>query len=366
MKLDEEDHKVVDDELPDEVKDESSDIFDRELELVSEVSSYMKPTLLEYAKKTDMLTRHVRGHKSKTPVEVAELLEDAITWREKNNIDQIVFRDIEGSKRFHTVWNARVHGHDRWGHAVFVERLSSIDFESLLNEFDIHQVNMHRAQLLEATSMHKQTQARRLGWNLNKNVIVVDFEGLSWAHLSIRICSLMREFAAFGNKYYVNTIYRIYVTRTPAVFQFAWKIFQTWVDQGVIDKVRFPENEEATMNELLAIGVPLKSLPDWLGGESPGENITDMILRARKENAHLKKETGSEKDACIYWEDSEPLREHPRGVFGGKWLYYIILQVIRVLRFIIMMALKTVFALVVLLVIVYVMRMRIDFEIITE
>ena len=127
---------------------------------------------------------------------------------------------------------------------------------------------------------------------------------------------LLKEIAGYSNKRYVETVARVYVTRTPIFLQLIWRVVQGWADPGTIRKVAqsappkqrmnttnvacvlashgpypqpqhyfqvvFTSSNDDVVNHLLQCGMEKKNMPTWLGGEAEGELIFDLVQKVRK------------------------------------------------------------------------------------
>lgn len=82
--------------------------------------------------------------------------------------------------------------------------------------------------------------------------------------------NLIRTISDVDQKYYPETLNRLFLVNAPTAFVYVWKIVKAWLDPGTIDKIQILGKDYQT--ELLT-HIDADNLPSFLGGECTCDHL---------------------------------------------------------------------------------------------
>mmetsp|Transcript_33941 Transcript_33941/g.89395 ORF Transcript_33941/g.89395 Transcript_33941/m.89395 type:complete len:401 (+) Transcript_33941:261-1463(+) len=261
---------------------ESDPFSTEELRRIGAITKILGKEAVEAVSQSDVLLRHVRGMMHRELDDVAASIKEVLDWMKEDNVSELIDRDIPRAEEFHKLWPGKFYGCDKYGHPIIVDLLGEVKFTTLVEKFTPEEVVLFRAQTMEAIIAEKARATVKHGRTVSRNIYVVDFDNFSFSQFSSEVRGLLKEIAGYSNKRYVETVARVYVTRTPIFLQLIWRVVQGWADPGTIRKVVFTSSNDDVVNHLLQCGMEKKNMPTWLGGEAEGELIFDLVQRIRK------------------------------------------------------------------------------------
>lgn len=74
---------------------------------------------------------------------------------------------------------------------------------------------------------------------------------------------LIRTISDVDQKYYPETLNKLFVVNAPSAFVYVWKIVKGWLDRGTIEKIQILGSD---YQEKLLEQIPAENLPSFLGG----------------------------------------------------------------------------------------------------
>lgn len=273
---------------------------------------------------TEMAIRLARGyrheHKPHRMQSTLAEVERVLAWRQELQVDTILTRPLPQSKRFFECWPSFMYGEDREGHLVTSIRAADIDMDSMMNSFrSVDEMLAHRAQYMERVMWETAAISRRRGRRVYKHICIIDLQGLRLKHmtpslvfhLKVRIdfsvfeeteiltVDMVQPFFDVGQDYYRGTLLRAYLVNAPMLFHSAWKLISSLMDPLTVDKVHvvvsapvvrsqpvhtmsdndlhMQKNTNAFLESAKLHGIPLDSLPTFLGGRHPGRPADDSF-----------------------------------------------------------------------------------------
>ncbi|KUF79234.1 hypothetical protein AM588_10000114 [Phytophthora nicotianae] len=228
-----------------------------------------------------------KNRKEFTIVETRKIL-DA---RAAHDTDNVLKRDLPMSKMYNEYWPTYIYGEDKEGHLVTVDRLSDINTDGLFKTFtNTEDIIPHRWQYMERIQWEKVAISKRLGRRVYKHICIVDLKGLSMKLLAPSVLSHLKPIFDVGQLYYPETLHCLYVVNAPFIFYSAWKVISAIIQPETREKIQvfvlFDECHafvimQKDMKAFLEVaqnhGIPLSSLPSYMGGSHPGRVMNNTF-----------------------------------------------------------------------------------------
>jgi hypothetical protein len=259
------------------VPDEGLPFTPEENAIIAEVTEALGAELM--AKVDDMLLyQFIRGYAYEAANDawaskVIEMLGKAMEWREKEDVDNIVSRELERRDEFNEIWQTVVSGTDEAGRLVVVERLGKIDPPKLLDLGDENVILLHHIRTVEEVRLLKYRIRREKGHHLYKIVSVLDLDGFGWAHMGKSFYDPIKKAIEIDGWFYPESLYKMFIVNSPWVFKTLWAVVRPWLHPITQAKINVVGSDYK--KKLAEIGVTDEDLPDFLGGS--GANMLDTI-----------------------------------------------------------------------------------------
>lgn len=210
------------------------------------------------------LIRFIRGYATETdPTRAAiERLKECLEWRASAAIlaDSILERKLEGDMKFRENWPVGVHGCDKMGRPVYVERVGMINPDILEQNFTIEQMILFHVQVMERLNHCKEDLTRRLGKTMYKHVVVIDLEGFGTKHLGKGTTTPLKTMVHIDQHYYPESLYKMIIVNAPFVFRMGWAIVKPLLHPLTRDRIKMG-------NEYLKDYIDDEQIPHFLGGK---------------------------------------------------------------------------------------------------
>ncbi|CAB9503614.1 SEC14-like protein 2 [Seminavis robusta] len=164
-----------------------------------------------------------------------------IEWRLDNNVDTIL-DDYNPPKRLlESSSSAMLHGLDREGDPIYVERGGAVDVGTLLKEFSAEEIVKFCIWTRELHTRGAWIEAfeRRQGRRIKGVTVVYDLKGMSTKHLNPKGMDLFGEIMKFSNACYPGPIKRLIIIRAPSIFRYAWAVAKNFFRQSLRRKMIF-------------------------------------------------------------------------------------------------------------------------------
>jgi hypothetical protein len=189
----------------------------------------------------DMALRVARAfaHKKNRLQTTLDETRSILEWRDKLQVDSVLTRELDCTKIYYECWPGLMYGEDSEGHLIAIDRISDISLEGFLANFQhVDALLPHRAQYMERIQWEKAAISRRLGRRVYKHICVVDLRGLGMKHVSRSMLNHLKPIFDVGQRYYPETLHRLYLVNAPIVFYGAWKIISTLIDPDTREKIQ--------------------------------------------------------------------------------------------------------------------------------
>jgi len=269
---DKEDESTESSELVNEIIPTSEDIMgdvivDEQLKQIQEVHEIMKKEGIYSEIWTNLRTfRFLKARKFK--------LEDALTmiradvkWRKEFGVDTIN-ETFPKNKHFETLknyWPGKFHGKDKRGLPIWCERIALVDVKGLM-KVPREDLILFHVWLMEGAESFLQETSKKLGREVRSTVLIQDLTGLGLKHLNnYTAITTIQELIKIDEAHYPESLYRMYVVNTPAVFTAIYKILKPFLDPVTLSKIQVCKSSKDFLN-LVVKDVDLDQVPNHLGG----------------------------------------------------------------------------------------------------
>ena len=161
---------------------ESAPISDKERQLIDQIHAQLGDKLREHKVSECTILRFVRGFKDEPSDVCIEKLDNMLTWRKKTNVDEWGLGTLPHEAEFRKQWVSGLHGISRDGHPVYIERLGSIDPNTLTKNFTMDQVMNFHIQLMERITAYKDQLSEQKNTRIYKQIVILDLKGVGMGH----------------------------------------------------------------------------------------------------------------------------------------------------------------------------------------
>ncbi|KAK3235399.1 hypothetical protein CYMTET_54393 [Cymbomonas tetramitiformis] len=197
---------------------------------------------------------------------------------------------------FNGSWPTRFYGRDKYGHTLIAEKLEDLHLGRINKEYKQEQVSHFRVQQLEYIAHLKTLVSKDIGKTVYKHVHIMDLAGLKMSHFSGESRALVQKVLGVANEHYPESLFALYVTNAPMIFRGIWSVIRVWLHPITQKKVNITSGNPKSA--MMKDGIPLESIPDWLGGTNKGALFYDELNKYQAaETAKAKEEAAEKKKA---------------------------------------------------------------------
>ena len=136
-----------------------------------------------------------------------------------------------------------------------------------MSTFSIDEALRHRCKVMERVQQIKDDLSEKSRKRVYKHVYILDLKGLGVKHLKKKNRGPMKALLDLGQHHFPETLDRMFLLCTPALFRGLWKIMSVWVDP--VTKAKIQLLPKKYLPRIEAAGMPRSQLPDWMGGSHP-------------------------------------------------------------------------------------------------
>eukprot|EP00455_Lapot_gusevi_P031720 TRINITY_DN344_c0_g2_i6.p2 TRINITY_DN344_c0_g2~~TRINITY_DN344_c0_g2_i6.p2 ORF type:complete len:253 (-),score=82.20 TRINITY_DN344_c0_g2_i6:605-1363(-) len=212
-----------------------------------------------------MMIRFIRGYarEQNSLQKTIEVLDRALTWREQNNVNDLLATELKNAEQFHNIWFYEYHGHDREGHPIYYERTGKVDPTDMLTNFTIDEAKAFHVQMLEEITTLKHLQSEQTGKLVYKHTVIMDLEGLGRKHLSKNFYTPIKSMIDIDQYYYPETLWRLYIINAPFIFKMLWSAVKPWIHPITRERIQVLGSD---YKQQLLKTIDADQLPVYLGG----------------------------------------------------------------------------------------------------
>lgn len=284
-------------ELPDPRLDEYLTLSDDDVAASKEALAQCEPWV-ETQLGPDRIKHITRGYRTYKPriEETAKAMTKIAEWRRNGNIDDIKELKIPGADEFNACWPTRFYGRDKFGHTLIAEKLEDLHLGRINKEYEQEQVSHFRVQQLEYIAHLKNVSSKEMGKTVYKHVHIMDLAGLKMSHFSGESRALVQKVLGVANEHYPESLFSLYVTNAPMIFRGIWSVIRVWLHPITQKKVNITSGNPKSA--MIKDGIPLESIPDWLGGTNKGALFYDELNKYQDAATVKAKEEAAQKKAA--------------------------------------------------------------------
>ncbi|KAI7859357.1 CRAL-TRIO domain-containing protein [Circinella umbellata] len=112
--------------------------------------------------------------------------------------------------------------------------------------------------------------SKKAGKHINRETVIFDCTGMGWHQFHMPALYYIKAISDTDQKYYPETLNKLYLVNAPSAFVMVWKVVKGWLDPGTIDKIQILGKD---YKEVLLKQIPAENLPSFLGGQCTCSHI---------------------------------------------------------------------------------------------
>ncbi|ORZ02235.1 CRAL-TRIO domain-containing protein [Syncephalastrum racemosum] len=175
-----------------------------------------------------------------------------------------------------------LHKTDKDGCPIYIERLGYHAAKEIAKNTTAEEVSQYHIGCNEF--LHRVIMkdcSRKANKTINRETVIFDCTGMGWHQFHMPALQYIRAISDTDQKYYPETLNRLFLVNAPSAFVMVWKIVKGWLDPGTIDKIQILGKD---YKEVLLQHIAAENLPDFLGGtctcsHMPGGCVPSQILK---------------------------------------------------------------------------------------
>jgi hypothetical protein len=137
--------------------------------------------------------------------------------------------------------SAILHGLDKDGDPIYLERAGATDVACLLKEFGHKALIRHLIWLRELCGRGEwiKDHEERMGRPITQVTIVYDLAGLNSRHLRPGVLPFFGHMMKLTQDYYTGPVKRMVIIRCPSIFRVVWGVVKNFFDPWAVAKMTF-------------------------------------------------------------------------------------------------------------------------------
>ncbi|KAK2414163.1 Sec14p phosphatidylinositol transfer family protein [Trifolium repens] len=205
---------------------------------------------------------------------------DMLHWRKEYGVDSIlqdfIYKEYEDVQRYYP---HGMHGVDKEGRPVYIERLGQVEPNKLMNVTTIDRFLKYHVQGFEKMFKEKfpacSIAAKR---HIDKTTTIIDVHGVNWLSFSKIANELVMRMQKIDGDNYPETLNQMFIVNAGSGFKLIWNTAKGFLDPRTTAKINVLGNK--FQSRLLEI-IDSCQLPDFLGGSCSCPN-NGGCLRSNK------------------------------------------------------------------------------------
>ncbi|CDH50451.1 sec14 cytosolic [Lichtheimia corymbifera JMRC:FSU:9682] len=175
-----------------------------------------------------------------------------------------------------------LHKTDKDGCPIYIERLGYHAAKELAKFTTTEEVSqyhigcnefLHRVIMRDCSIKANKT--------INRETVIFDCTNMNWGQFHMPALYFIKAISDTDQKYYPETLNKLYLVNAPSAFVMVWKIVKAWLDPGTIEKIQILGKD---FKDVLLQQIPAENLPSFLGGDCtcshmPGGCVPSQILK---------------------------------------------------------------------------------------
>eukprot|EP00823_Brevimastigomonas_motovehiculus_P005640 TRINITY_DN4194_c0_g1_i2.p1 TRINITY_DN4194_c0_g1~~TRINITY_DN4194_c0_g1_i2.p1 ORF type:complete len:330 (+),score=90.46 TRINITY_DN4194_c0_g1_i2:72-1061(+) len=209
------------------------------------------------------ILQFVRGycHHDNPEQKAMEMLEKCVLWREKEKVTSYLHTRITYRDDLCSLWPEGIHGFDKYGHPIYVERVGMIYPDALKkSEMDIAKITKVHIQNMERIAEVAARHSRLTGKQRYKYVVIMDAEGGGLRFLGSAFREPMKKLIDIDQTCYPETLLKMYILNCPFSLSALWTFASPFIDSQTKKRIIWGMGD-------LKKDIDESQLPQFLGGK---------------------------------------------------------------------------------------------------
>ncbi|XP_018677003.2 phosphatidylinositol/phosphatidylcholine transfer protein SFH11 isoform X2 [Musa acuminata AAA Group] len=189
-----------------------------------------------------------------------------LKWREDNRVD-VIAREFEFEEydAVQQCYPRGYHGVDNVGRPLCIERIGSIDFNTLLNVTTVDRFVKHHIVEQEKTlNLRFPACSLAAKRHIASITAILDVEGLGIKNFSKPAREIFTEIQKIDSNYYPETLNQLYIINAGPGFKALWNILRAFLEPRTLSKVQVLGTSFISK---LSEAVDLSNIPEFFGGK---------------------------------------------------------------------------------------------------
>ncbi|XP_008796143.1 phosphatidylinositol/phosphatidylcholine transfer protein SFH11 [Phoenix dactylifera] len=188
-----------------------------------------------------------------------------LKWREDFAVDTIAkdfkFEEDEAVKK---CYPHGYHGVDRYGRPLYIERIGSVDLNTLLRVTTVDRyIKNHISEQEKTLNLRYPACSLAARKYIASTTSILDVKGVGTNNFSKPARELFTEIQKIDSNYYPETLHRLYIVNAGSGFRVLWKVISAFLEARTMSKIQVLGNKYQSK---LLEAVDPSNLPDFLGG----------------------------------------------------------------------------------------------------
>lgn len=171
-------------------------------------------------------------------------------------------------------WFAFCTGPDIYGTPATIFRASTSDPHGLYREVD-RDLDFFLVRYLDMleSCLEKAIEQDRFDFGTVEITDLRDIGEPNYLRRAITSVGVFKKIAHILDEVYAERLRNVFLLGAPSVFQTVWTLVTPFVPLETRAKIRFVGNEQQWINELVQAGIPVSSIPKYLGGQGSDAQV---------------------------------------------------------------------------------------------
>ncbi|XP_073110079.1 phosphatidylinositol/phosphatidylcholine transfer protein SFH11-like [Elaeis guineensis] len=169
------------------------------------------------------------------------------------------------------------HGVDRYGRPLYIERIGSVDLNTLLRVTTVDRyIKNHISEQEKTLNLRYAACSLAARKYIASTTSILDVKGVGTSNFSKPARELFTEIQKIDSTYYPETLHRLYIVNAGSGFRVLWKAISAFLDARTRLKIQVLGNQYQSK---LLEAVDPSNLPDFLGGSCTCSEYGGCLLK---------------------------------------------------------------------------------------
>jgi phosphatidylinositol/phosphatidylcholine transfer protein len=167
--------------------------------------------------------------------EASDLYETVTKYRKESGIEDILKRRLPKEDVFHDVIPHSVHGFDKDGRPIYIEKTGAIHFPTVYKCLTLEEHFLHHLYKMEHMIKLCQESTEKRGEVVENLCNIIDLKGLNMSHR--KALKFIKMCADHDQLYYPERLGKVLIVNAHWLFPMFWKICSVWLDENTRNKI---------------------------------------------------------------------------------------------------------------------------------